>query len=210
MSTVIHKRGTRAKAPPLPDGRMELAQPPVMPEPATLDAGSAMRIMPMALGGGAMAMMFTLYRGAGPGMYLMGGMMGASMMGMGAGQMGRGGGDRNRRIRAERRDYLRYLAQLRRQATEAAAEQRAALLWDNPDPRELWSLAAGPRLWERRAGHEDFGRIRIGSWKSWRVKPLECQKPFSALVNHLPKKSCGVWQSLQTAWAWWLALAQPS
>jgi ESX secretion system protein EccC len=188
MSTVIHKRKPRAQAPPLPESQVELAQPPVMPEPATLDMGSTMRVLPMAMGAGTMALMFTVYRG-GPGTYLMAGMMGTSMMGMGMGQMGRGGMDRKRRIRAERRDYLRYLAQLRQQAAEAAAAQRTALLWDNPDPRELWSLAAGPRLWERRAGHEDFARARIGlgsrraslTFVPTATKPIEDLEPLTAI-----------------------------
>src|SRR5262245_47604532 len=54
------------------------------------------------------------------------------------------------------------------------------------------------------------GLIRIGSWKSCSVKPLECQKPLRAFGSHLPRKSCGVWQSLQVATAWWLDFCQLS
>jgi DNA segregation ATPase FtsK/SpoIIIE, S-DNA-T family len=188
MSTVIIKRKTRVQAPPPPEGQVELAQPPVMPEAAAASMGSSVGFLPMAMGAGTMGMMFGLSSGS-PTTYLMAGMMGTSMVAMGAGQLSRNGGDRKRRVRAERRDYLRYLAQLRRQATEAAAEQRTSLLWDNPDPRELWSLATGPRLWERRAGHDDFGRVRIGlgartaalKFIPVATKPIEDLEPLSAI-----------------------------
>ena len=188
MSTVIVKRVPRVQGPALPEGRLELAHPPVMPEPAPMDTSSMVSILPMALGMGGMGLMFSLANGS-PTTYLMSGMMGGSMVAMGAGQLGRGGADRRRRIHAERRDYLRYLAQVRAQADEAAAQQRAALLWDNPDPGELWSLAAGPRLWERRAGHEDFGRVRIGlgarraalELVSPATKPVEDLEPLCAI-----------------------------
>jgi hypothetical protein len=55
-----------------------------------------------------------------------------------------------------------------------------------------------------------LGRIMIGSWKSWSVKPLECQNPFSALLRYFAKKPCGVWQSLQEATAWCGDFCQPS
>ena len=132
----------------MPEGHIELAEPPVLGEPAGADFGSALMYLPMGLGTGAMVLMFSM-RSAGPTTYMMSGMMGVAMVSMTLTQIGRAGGERRRRMRAERRDYLRYLAQRRRQARQAASEQRAALLWDNPAPAELWALARGPRLWER-------------------------------------------------------------
>jgi S-DNA-T family DNA segregation ATPase FtsK/SpoIIIE len=172
----------------MPEGQVELAEPPVMPEPANLDLGSAIGFLPMALGAGTMGLMFAVADGSST-TYLMSGMMGGSMMAMGASQLGRSGFDRRRRMRAERRDYLRYLAQSRRQAEEAASEQRAALLWDNPDPRELWTAAASSRLWERRPGHDDFARVRIGlgtrraalEFIPPQTKPIEDLEPLSAI-----------------------------
>jgi DNA segregation ATPase FtsK/SpoIIIE, S-DNA-T family len=188
VSTEVVKRGPRVAGPPAPSGQVELAQPPVTPEPATADTSSMLGYLPMALGAGTMGLMFSVANGS-PTTYLMSGMMGTSMIAMGAGQLGRAGAERKRRMRAERRDYLRYLAQLRRQADQAAAEQRAALLWDNPDPRELWSVAAGSRLWERRPGHDDFGRVRIGMGERRAAlefippatKPVEDLEPLSAI-----------------------------
>ncbi|MEY9862983.1 S-DNA-T family DNA segregation ATPase FtsK/SpoIIIE [Catenulispora sp. GAS73] len=188
MGTVIVKRPSRAAAPPLPEGQVELAEPPVLGEPATADLGSMIGMMPMALGMGTMAMMFSAAKGS-AGTYLMSGMMGGSMVFMGLGQVGRSGLDRKRRMRAERRDYLRYLAQLRKQALDAAEAQRAAVAWDHPDPAALWSLATGPRIWERRGAHEDFARVRIGLGERRaalefippQTKPIEDLEPLCAI-----------------------------
>ncbi len=147
-----------------------------------------MTYLPMGLGAGAMVLMYSVGSG-GTSMYMMTGMMGVAMISMTLTQVGRPGADRRRRMRAERRDYLRYLAQKRVQARQAADGQRAALLWDNPDPSDLWALAACPRLWERRPGHEDFGRIRIGlatrraalEFLPPQTKPVEDLEPLCAI-----------------------------
>ena len=188
VSTLPAKRGPRATGPEMPEGQIELAEPPVMGEPAGADFGSALMYLPMALGTGAMVLMFSM-RSAGTTTYMMSGMMGVSMVGMTISQMGRTSGERRRRMRAERRDYLRYLTQKRKQARQAASEQRAALLWDNPAPAELWALARGPRLWERRPGHEDFARIRIGlglrraalEFLPPQTRPVEDLEPLTAV-----------------------------
>ncbi|MFI9274610.1 type VII secretion protein EccCa [Kitasatospora sp. NPDC052896] len=188
MSNLLVKRAPRAERPAMPEGEVELAEPPVLGEPAGLDFGSALMYLPMGLGTGAMVLMFST-RAAGPSTYMMSGMMGVAMVSMTLTQLGRAGGERRRRMRAERRDYLRYLAQKRRQAQTAASQQRAALLWDNPEPGELWALARGPRLWERRPSHEDFGRIRIGlglrraalEFVPPQTKPVEDLEPLAAV-----------------------------
>ena len=57
--------------------------------------------------------------------------------------MARGKGDRNSRLNGQRRDYLRYLGQIRRQVRRAAGAQREALEWTSPDPRALTALGGG-------------------------------------------------------------------
>ena len=188
MGTVIVRRGPRVAGPQLPAGQVELAEPPILAEPGGADVSSTLGFLPMVLGGAAMGLMFSVSSGS-PETYLMSGMMGTSMMAMGASQLGRSGMARAQRTRAERRDYLRYLAQLRKQALTAGEEQRAAVLWDNPAPRDLWSAAASPRIWERRPGHEDFGRVRIGigarraalEFVAPATKPVEDLEPLSAI-----------------------------
>ncbi|MGW7672681.1 type VII secretion protein EccCa [Streptomyces sp. NPDC054775] len=182
MSTTSARRGPRAEGPALPEDRIELAEPPALGEPAAADVGSALMYLPMALGTGGMMLMFSQGR-PGPSTYLMSGMMGLSMASMGVTQLGRTGSERRRKMRAERRDYLRYLAQKREQATEAADQQRAALAWNNPDPQRLWSFASSNRLWERRPSHEDFARVRLGL--GTRNAALELVPPSTRPVQDL-------------------------
>ncbi|MER7913614.1 type VII secretion protein EccCa [Streptomyces sp. NPDC096068] len=188
MSKVLVKRAPRAQGPEAPDEQVEPAEPPVLGEPPTADFSSAVVYLPMALGSMAMVMMFSLRDGS-PTTYLMSGMMGVAMISMTLGQLGRSGAERKRQMRAERRDYLRYLAQLRRRARTAAEEQRAAARWDNPAPDRLWTFATGPRVWERRPGHEDFARVRMGLgsrpaglvFQPPQTKPVEDLEPLSAI-----------------------------
>ena len=187
MSTVVVKRAPRAAGPEMPAGQVELQEPPVLAEPAPMDFTSLMLYLPMGLGTAAMVLMFTA--GGGIRTYLVSGMMGVSMMSMGLSQIGRAGSERKRKMRAERRDYLRYLAQLRQRARQSADEQRAAVAWNNPPPDRLWSLAMGSRLWERRASHDDFARVRIGlgtqqaalEFLPPETKPVEDLEPLSAV-----------------------------
>ncbi|WP_405966059.1 type VII secretion protein EccCa [Streptomyces sp. NBC_00015] len=160
--------------------------------------------LPMGLGTGAMVLMFSMHS-AGPATYMMSSMMGIAMVSMTLTQIGRAGAELRRRIRAERRDYLRYLAQRRRQARQGATQQRAALMWDNPESAQLWALAMSPRLWERRPAHADFARIRIGTasrraaleFLPPQTKPVDDLEPLTAIslrrftkahqtVPHLP------------------------
>src|SRR6185436_4636091 len=113
--------------------------------------------------------------------------MAAGMVVMGVVQVGKAASDRKSKMRGERRDFLRYINQLRKQARAAAAEQREAALWNNPQPSWLWSLAMGSRLWERRPGHDDFGRVRIGlgrqnaavTFTPPSTKPIEDLEPLA-------------------------------
>ncbi|WP_406442568.1 type VII secretion protein EccCa [Streptomyces sp. NBC_00631] len=204
MSEVVFKRGPRVAGPEMPEGNLELAEPPVLGELATADVSSLLTYLPMGLGGATMTLMYST-GSRGTGSYLMSGMMGASMMAMGLGQLGRNGSQRKSQMRAERRDYLRYLDQVRRQARQAAAAQRAAAHFVHPHPHDLWRLAAGPRTWERRPSHDDFAAVRIGLGTRRaalelvppQTKPVEDLEPLCAIslrrflnayqtVSHLP------------------------
>ncbi|MFI6823163.1 type VII secretion protein EccCa [Micromonospora sp. NPDC050187] len=188
MSTVTVKRPPRATGPETPDGEVELQEPPLMAEEAPLDFRSFAMIVPMGLGMGAMMAMFGLYSRA-PVMYVMGGAMAAGMLLMGLMQIGRAAAERKRQMRGERRDFLRYIAQLRRQARRAAEQQRQAVIWTHPQPDWLWSVAMSSRLWERRPSHEDFGRVRIGLGRQNamlrflppQTKPIEDLEPLASI-----------------------------
>ena len=98
--------------------------------------------------------------------YVGGGAMALGMGGMMIGQMGRGSGDRKVKLNGLRRDYLRYLSQVRRKVRRIAAAQREALEWVSPAPLALTALLIDPelrRVWERRPSSDDFAKVRIGT-----------------------------------------------
>ncbi|HEY2060267.1 MAG TPA: type VII secretion protein EccCa [Amycolatopsis sp.] len=189
MSTETVKRGPRAAGPELPEGQEELQEPPVLAEPAARDFNSLLMMLPMGIGSMVMVLSFSGVGGSSPMTYVLGGGMGVSMMAMSLGQLTRSAGERKRKMRAERRDYLRYITQVRGRARSTAEQQRRAVAWNNPSPDSLWSLAMGPRLWERRVSHEDFGRVRIGLGSQQSAlelvppvtKPIEDLEPLSAI-----------------------------
>ncbi|WP_281262183.1 type VII secretion protein EccCa [Umezawaea tangerina] len=175
----------------MPEGQEELQEPPLVPEPAARDYSSVLMFVPMALGPIAMVLMFSSVGSGGgsPLIIIMSGAMAMGMVAMATNQLFRGAGERRKKLDAERRDYLRYISQLRRKARERSDEQRGAVAWNNPDPSWLWSLAAGPRLWERRGSHDDFARVRIGlgvqhaamEFTPPSTKPIEDLEPLCAI-----------------------------
>lgn len=133
----------------------------MIPEPTGGSGLSqGLMVVPMIAGGGAMSLMF-MGSGGSPLTYIASGLYGLSTVGMLAASMGRGSADRNRRLAAQRRDYLRHLAQVRGRVGKAAARQYAALHHAHPDPQALWGIALSSRLWERRPGDADFAAVRV-------------------------------------------------
>src|SRR5207249_2805182 len=97
----------------------------------------------------------------GPLQWVVGLMFGVSALGMLATSWGQDSGPKKAELMARRRDYMRYLASLRRRARRAVREQREAAFYQHPDPEKLWSTAASSRLWERRAGDADHAVVRV-------------------------------------------------
>ncbi len=107
-------------------------------------------------------MVFMLQRARdNPMMMMMPMMMLVSTVGMMAGG-NQGGGQSKAEMNEDRKDYLRYLGQMRERAREAADEQRLARSWIHPEPQTLWSIASSRRMWERRSNDNDFCQIRVG------------------------------------------------
>ncbi|MER6376765.1 type VII secretion protein EccCa [Streptomyces mirabilis] len=189
MSVVFFRRAARRRGPDLPDGELTLQEPPTMLEATSQGASGMMTYLPMAGMSGAMLL---LYSGLGstssPIMYLVVGLMVISMCAMLVGQLVKAGTDRKQRLKAARRDYLRYLGGARRKVRAAILEQQRALAWRHPAPDTLWSFAVTPRLWERRATDEDFAEVRlaVGSQRlalrmgNSTSKPVEDLDPLSA------------------------------
>ncbi|MDQ1292909.1 MAG: segregation ATPase FtsK/SpoIIIE, family [Actinomycetota bacterium] len=188
MTTVDFHRPARRPGPPLPRGEISLQEPPSLPEVTGTDLSSALMYLPMMVGSSAMVFLYARPGGSATTTYLVGGLMALSGVGMVLGSMGRGNGERKRRLRGERRDYLRYLTQSRQRIAKVAAQQAKALVWTHPAPSELWSVAGSPRMWERRPADLDFGEIRVGTGGQQlavpilppQTKPVEDLEPLCA------------------------------
>ncbi|WP_326615309.1 hypothetical protein OG949_41150 (plasmid) [Streptomyces scopuliridis] len=74
----------------------------------------------------------------------------------------------------QRRAYLRYLTDVRRQLHRTASKQREAQLWLHPEPSELRSaVSRRGQLWERTADHSDFVQVRVGTGSQALATALE-------------------------------------
>ncbi|MTE11615.1 type VII secretion protein EccCa [Nocardia aurantiaca] len=163
MSTVRFQRRARREMPRSPGGEVTLQPPPEIPRavPANLFA----KLMPVVMGVGMLGMVaLTITSGNGltsnPMSLIFPMMMVFSMVGMYAGQGGKG--QKAAETDEDRKDYLRYLDQVRRDVEETAGQQRAAVEWSHPAPGLIWMLAGTTRMWERRPGDRDFCHARIG------------------------------------------------
>ncbi len=148
--------------------------------------------LPMMAGSVAMMLMFTGQSGGrsftSPMMLVSVGIMGAAFLVMGVAWAMRAGADRKGRLKGERRDYLRYLGQVRKQVRSSLDRQRASVLFTHPDPARLWAMVPTDRLWERRASHADFAEVRIGlgqqrlalELQAPQTKPVEDLEPLCA------------------------------
>ncbi|QBJ95513.1 type VII secretion protein EccCa [Rhodococcus sp. ABRD24] len=162
MGTVRFVRKARREAPRTPGGEVSLQTPPEIPRitPGNLITKLLPLVMVAAMIG-MVALMFTSGMAKNPMSLLFPAMMMVSMLGMLAGS-GRGGGAKAAEANEERKDYLRYLDQLRRDALDTGRQQRKALEWSHPDPQLLWTLAGTGRMWERRVTDADYCHVRVG------------------------------------------------
>ncbi|MFE3292949.1 type VII secretion protein EccCa [Rhodococcus sp. NPDC059234] len=162
MSTVRFVRRPRREVPRTPGGEIALQPPPEIPKivPGNLLTKMLPLVMVVAMLG-MVALMFTSGMAANPMSLLFPVMMVVSMLGMFAGGS-RGAGARAAEANEDRKDYLRYLDQLRRDVYDTGDQQRAALEWSHPDPGRLWTLAGSTRMWERRPSDPDYCHVRVG------------------------------------------------
>jgi DNA segregation ATPase FtsK/SpoIIIE, S-DNA-T family len=165
VSTVIVRRAPQQDGPEMPAGEILLESPPEIPEATPDNFSQTLMYLPMlAMTVGMVSLM--VGPTSSPVQYVGGGAMALGMGGMMVGQMGRGKGERKSRLNGQRRDYLRYLGQVRSRVRKIAAAQREALEWVSPDPRALPSLLLDSqlrRIWERRSSTSDFANVRIGT-----------------------------------------------
>jgi S-DNA-T family DNA segregation ATPase FtsK/SpoIIIE len=187
VATEVFTRKARRPGPTAPSDEIELQPPPAVPETTGGGVSAVLMYAPMGLSSLAMVLMF-VRPGSGALAYVGGGLMLVAAVGMLVAQLLRSGVDHKEKLHGDRRDYVRYLGQLRARMRSALSQQHKAALWVHPDPRSLWSMAMGYRLWERRPMHEDFGEVRIGVGRqrgSTKLlppdsKPLEDLEPLCA------------------------------
>ncbi|HSZ39975.1 MAG TPA: type VII secretion protein EccCa [Trebonia sp.] len=161
-SRKLSGREPRTQAPPMPDGEIVLQSPPEVPEPAS--DGFAQALMYVPMGAMAIGMVAVVAGGhASSVMYVGSGAMAVGMVGMMVGQIARGKGDRKVKLNGLRRDYLRYLSQVRAKVRQAATQQRAAMERDAPAPGALTSLALAGEVWEKTPSGAGFLNARIAT-----------------------------------------------
>ncbi|MFQ6393050.1 type VII secretion protein EccCa [Nocardia sp. KC 131] len=208
MATEGFVRRPRIAPPRPPGGEVALSAPPEIPRP--VPTGLLMKLMPVVMVVavvGMIAMMVMMGKSllANPFMMMFPMMMLMSMVGMVAGFRGGGGTKKAAELNEERKDYFRYLDQVRRDVRKTGRSQLEALVWSHPEPADLQSIVGTRRMWERRPNDPDFGHVRVGvgshrlATKLARPEtgPLEDLEPVStvalrrfvrthSVVHHLP------------------------
>ncbi|MFJ5550470.1 type VII secretion protein EccCa [Streptomyces sp. NPDC093225] len=189
MSQIVVKRPPRALPPEVPSDELPLQAPPELPRGQ--QEGMLMQLLPL-LGMGS-SVVFFFMPNAHPFMRVMGVLMLVSTVAMVVAQIVRFRRGAQGQMADVRRDYLKYLAQTRRQVRRTARAQRDAQLYLHPAPEQLWSVVAeGSRVWERRVGDADFGQVRLGLGAQRLATPLVA--PETAPVDELEPLTAGAMQ----------------
>ncbi|MFC9897690.1 type VII secretion protein EccCa [Nocardia sp. NPDC127579] len=209
MVTEGFVRRPRIAPPRPPGGEVALAAPPELERP--IPASLFMRLLPMVMVVavlGMIAMMVMMGRSllANPYMMMFPMMLIMSMFGMLAGMRG-GGPKKAAELNEERKDYFRYLEQVRNDVRKTGRAQFKALLWSHPAPTDLQSIVGTRRMWERRPGDPDFGHVRVGigshrlATKLARPEtgPLEDLEPVSTVALRRFVRTHAVVHGLPTA-----------
>ena len=131
MSTTL--RGTRLDEPEMPSGQIVLQAPPQI-ERDEGAAGVLMNAIPMLGSLGSIVLVATMGQSTGGRSYVAAGMFLFATLGFIVVQLDRQRKQRAQQVTGSRTEYLRYLANVRQVAREAADQQRRALNWHHPEP----------------------------------------------------------------------------
>ncbi|GAA4702556.1 type VII secretion protein EccC [Nocardioides conyzicola] len=160
MTTTL--RGTRMDEPEMPTGQLVL-QPPPQIEPNEGASGVLMNAIPMLGSLGSIVLVATMGKASGGRGLIAAGMFLFATVGFIIVQLDRQKKQRAQQLTGSRTEYLRYLANVRKVAREAANQQRRALTWHHPDPSALPSLAdERSRVWEHGTSDPGFLHVRYG------------------------------------------------
>jgi S-DNA-T family DNA segregation ATPase FtsK/SpoIIIE len=104
---------------------------------------------------------------------------------------------RSRAVDRRRTAYLHYLGTVRGITRDAAARQRAAMLWQHPDPGALPALAEErSRVWEHADADPEFLRVRYGVCSQ--PLSLELVPPDSAPIEQVDPAAASALHRLLT------------
>ncbi|GAA4948087.1 hypothetical protein GCM10023238_12990 [Streptomyces heliomycini] len=189
MSHIVVKRPPRALPKDVPTNEIVLQPPPELPRGQ--QEGALMQLLPMLGMGGSVVFFFNPQ--AQPFMKIMGMVMVASTIAMGVAMLVRYRRGNQGQLADLRRDYLRYLSQVRLTTQETAQAPARRPVLPAPFTEQLWALVAeGSRVWERRAGDADFGQVRVGLGPQALATPLV--PPETAPVDQLEPLTAGAMQ----------------
>ncbi|WP_031074844.1 type VII secretion protein EccCa [Streptomyces sp. NRRL S-118] len=193
MSQIVVKRPPRALPSEVPGEQVQLQPPPELPRGQ--QEGVLMQLLPTLGMGGSVVFFFMTPN---PIMRIMGMVMIASTVAMAIAMLVRYRRGTQGQLADMRRDYLKYLTQIRRTVLRTARLQRDAQYYLHPSPEQLWALVAeGSRVWERRIGDDDFGQVRIGLGSQQLATPLVA--PETAPVDELEPLTAGAMQQFLRA-----------
>jgi DNA segregation ATPase FtsK/SpoIIIE, S-DNA-T family len=176
-------RGPRLDEPELPTGQLELQAPPQI-QANEGASGVLMNAIPMLGSLGSIVLVATMGSSTGGRSYIAAGMFLFATLGFIIVQLDRQRKQRTQQVTGSRTEYLRYLANVRQVAREAADQQRRALTWHHPEPTALPSLAEErSRVWEHGSSDANFLHVRYGVCAQ--PLSLELVPPESAPIDQV-------------------------
>lgn len=176
-------------SPEIPQGEIALQPPPTLPrEGGQQNFGQILLMLPVMLSTGGLSLMY-LGRSNTTLTVLFGSLFALSTLGTLGFTLARPSMQRKGAINGERRDYLRYLANLRTQARDTAVRQQKGANAALPPPASLWRLCGTERMWQRRANDPDFGQVRVAS--GTRLLSSRLRAPETAPLEDLDPVSAG-------------------
>ena len=143
-----------------------------------------MNAIPMLGSLGSIVLVATMGKDTGGRSYIAAGMFLFATLGFIVVQLDRQRKQRAQQVTGSRTEYLRYLANVRAVARDAADQQRRALSWHHPEPAALPALAEErSRVWEHGTGDADFLHVRYGVCAQ--PLSLELVPPETAPIDQL-------------------------
>jgi len=181
LSTTLG-RGQKLEPPTMPGGQLVLQAPPEL-APHEGAGGALMMALPMLGSVGSIVFVAAAGPSGGKGM-IAAAMFLVATLGFVGVSVDRQRKQRSAKVGGARREYLQYLAGIRKVVRETATQQRRSLLWHHPAPTALPALAEDrSRLWERTPDSAHHLQVRYGLTSQ--PLALELMPPETAPIEQL-------------------------